>query len=456
MREPISLKEIIAVVVKRGRGIVCTAIALAVLLGAYRFMGKYDFYQSPENTAEAVERANEEAKQTYKDTYERLQKDLAYARRELDRMNSYMENSILMQQDSYKVVMDTTVLAITDIEEVYRGAVGQTDIDPDYFANKIQDFYVLYWESLVLTESLSGHNYTNISEQYLRELVTLTETDSGTLTIVVRADTMENAVKLADAVNRCFQEMHAIVESNTYGHTLSVVARTGKVMVDDELGRRQIEMERSIANNKKSIDEIEEDLKQLKEPVVLAPYSMKDVLVDTAIFVILGAVGGAGIACVWVLVMFLMKNRVESSRQMEQMVGVPFLGSVAKKGSVWCRLAQKLLGERVWEDADMAAGFIAESVKSVADVPQQLAVLTTLSGEDAAEALEKVTQAVSFCGKVSCVDNAEKNPETIALLRSCKTAVLAERISVSEMTEVLSLLELANRMGVKVVGFVTI
>jgi hypothetical protein len=235
-----------------------------------------------------------------------------------------------------------------------------------------------------------------------------------------------------------------------------VVSRTSKVIVDDELGQRQVNLENGIEANKVMIDEIEQKIAELEEPQKGVAYSLKNVLVSTAIFVIVGAVGGAGIACVWIMVLFLMRSRVESSRQMEQMVGVPFLGSVAGKGSVWCRLAQKLLGERVWEDADMAAGFIAEAVKAAGDDPEQLAILTTLNGKDTAEALEKVSQAVSFCGKVSCVGNAEKNPETIALLRNCKTAVLAERISASEMPEVLALLELASRMGVKVLGFVTV
>ena len=55
MREPISLKEILAVVVRRGGGILLTVLVLAAALGAYKLKNQLELSKLPENSAEYIE-----------------------------------------------------------------------------------------------------------------------------------------------------------------------------------------------------------------------------------------------------------------------------------------------------------------------------------------------------------------------------------------------------------------
>ena len=80
-----------------------------------------------------------------------------------------------------------------------------------------------------------------------------------------------------------------------------------------------------------------------------------------------------------------------------------------------------------------------------------------MNTKDAEAALTAVSEAVCpVCPQVSCVKNAEKNPDAVALLRDCKTVLLAERPGVSNTPEIRSLMDMAEKQDVRIVGFVTI
>lgn len=457
MNEPISLKEILAVIVRRGRVILCFAVIAAILAGAYQFKVQYAAYRNPANVPEQFEAVYQIQTAEYNKTLSEYNKQLDAARRSLEQQLSYNENSILMQVDPYNMALDTFVLAITDVTEIQSEAYSQKEVNPGYFIDTLQNYYLQYWNSLSLSQTLTDNPYPELAERYLRELVGFYVNGNGVLTITAVGLTEADAAALGDSIYRAFMALYPTVKAATYDHSISLVSHSARYVVDANIESLQTTNLTSAQEKKTNVTNLENQIHSLAVPEMGVPMSKKTVVIQSAKWAVLGAFVGIVLACIWILVLFLMRSRAESSRQMERILGIAFLGSVAKKGSIWERMARKLLGERVWKDADTAAAFLAQSVESAVEPDAPLAVLTTLNTKDAESALVAVSEAVSpVCPQVSCVKNAEKNPDAVALLRDCKTVLLAERPGVSNTPEIRSLMDMAEKQDVRIVGFVTI
>lgn len=457
MNEPISLKEILAVIIRRGRSILCFAVIAAILAGAYQFKVQFAAYRNPANSPEQYEAVYQIQTAEYNKTLSEYNKQLDAARRSLDQQLSYNESSILMQVDPYNMALDTFVLAITDVTEIQSEAYAQKEVNPGYFVDTLQNYYLQYWNSLSLSQTLPDNPYPELAERYLRELVGFYVNGNGVLTITAVGITEADAAALGNAVYRAFMALYPTVKAATYDHSISLVSHSSRCVVDTNIENIQTTNITAAQDKQTHVSDLENQINALAVPQLGTPYSKKTVVIQSAKWAVLGAFVGIVLACIWILILFLMRSRAESSRQMEKILGIAFLGSAAKKGSVWDRMTRKLLGERVWKDADTAAAFIAQSVTSAAEPGAPLAVLTTLNTKDAQAALAAVSEAICpVCPQISCVKNAEKNPDAVALLRECKTVLLAERPGVSNTPEIRSLIDMAEKQGARIVGFVTI
>ncbi|MBQ4100843.1 MAG: hypothetical protein IJC83_04785, partial [Oscillospiraceae bacterium] len=283
---------------------------------------------------------------------------------------------------------------------------------------------------------------------------------NGSFSAIVYGDDLEKAEKLGKIVSDYLLSQKPLVADGTYPHTLSIVDTTTKSTIVSDIDARQ-KNNKSLydgyiaeqTNLQKQIDE----LVMPEEVVTQNGINLKSVLVSTIKWLVIGAFVGAILVCAWVFVVMLFKTRIESSRQMEQMLAVPFLGSVAKKGDFWNRLANALLNERVWDDETSGTAYISENLKTVLDKETEVLVASTLKTKGIDEDIAVVSKsASSLCKKVYAISNAEKNPEMIVALTTCKYMILAERVGKSELTEMQAVIEMAKRKGVEVIGFISL
>lgn len=455
MREPISLKEILAVLVKRGCGILLTAVVLAVALGGYQVKKQIDLSKLPENSPEQIEEEYQSALADYTKQKLKLEEDLEKAEQTLERQKDYVDNSLLMKFDPYHLFKNVTVLSI-EMQE-YTDGVTLTDQSEDRYVrmlSQIQNYYKTNWNVADLPRELNTYGITGIEEKYLRELISVEYTDTMII-ITISGETAEDAQNIANAVSQWFMQLDASESTEVHAHKLSEMTNVTKAQIDEVL----IEHQRiHLANEEQleaSIDELKDEQEVLVAPARRAGYSRGEILKSGIKWAILGAIAGGVLSCGWILVVFVFRSKIESSRQMEQVLGVPFLGSVAKRGNIWKRLAEFMLAERTWADPAQAEEYLAESFRAVANAPEQTVILTTLTGKTVdLAAVEKAVGTVS--GKVVCVPDAERNPQTAKLLQECKSVVLAERVGVSELPKMLSVMEQAKRMDATVVGFVIV
>ncbi len=458
MREPISLKEILAVLVKRGWGILITAAAVAIVLGGLQFKKQVDYSKLPENSASQIEEEYQAAVVQRNEELEALKETLEHTEILLDRQKTYNDKSVLLKIDSYNAPKNITVFSIDLLETDGDGERSDQSEDRyDRMIAQLQYIYDTYWNVADLREEFKEYGFGHMEDMYIRELISFGPTKGGTITVLVWGESVADVERLADAVSKWMMRLSVSEETDAYEHRLSVLKGATKIEVSDEVKNQQDYHNESEADLENEVKRLKDEIENLAMPERRPGYSMKEILTATLKWVILGFVIGGILGCAWVLVLYLFQSRVESSRQMEQVLGIPFLGSVAKKGDIFHCLADMMLAERVWKDPAEAEEYVTKSLQAAAGETDGVLILTTLKDKHVGSALTSVEKAVLPAGGKACfIKDAEKNPQTVEALQTCKCVVLAERTGASEVPQMLGLLELAKRMDAKVVGFVTI
>lgn len=453
MEETLSLSEILAIFIKKAKVIIVFAIIGAILLGGFQFIKRI-------TVAPVVvdETAYQESVEKYETTLAILNSNLDKIATKIATQKYYNENSIIMNLNPYDVAVSTTVFQISGIDSLLAQPQYSSEaFTPSYFINTIQTQYNQYLKTIDLKANFPAE-YKDVPEQYLREIVKFENNDNGSFSVLLYEDDLEMAEKLGKIVTDYLLSQQTSVEESTYPHTLSVVSTTTSKSVVDEVETMQKEAKLLGDSYLAEQKNLQKELDALEEPTLpVTAKNLKSVSIATIKWLIIGAIFGAVLVCAWIFVVMLFKTKIQSSRRMEQMLAIPFIGSTLKKGDIWNRLANKLLNERIWDDQTSATAYIEENLKTVLNKDVEVIVASTLNVKDIDENIVVIGKTASpLCKKVYAVSNAEKNPEMIMALGSCKYMILAERVGKSELVEMQSLIDMAKRKGVEVIGFVAI
>lgn len=455
MREPISLKGIIAIVIQGGRTILCVTLAIAICLGGYQFCAGVKRCNDPANSPEQIEQAYQEQLAAYEKDIMKVKDTLSDYEKKLEHYRQYCEESIFMSIDPYHVVKQTSSFAVLELEEDLPQAQGTADRDRDYRVDTITHLLQLYWNTSDLEKALEKYGYSGVDNRYVKEIVAFSALDNGMFSLVVYGATEEEVAKLSKAACGFLTEVHEAVADKTYSHqivSLHSVVETGEESIFVE---HQETVSDTIKAYEDEIEHWEAQLKLVSVPQKAGIFTMKQAVSAGVKWFAIGAVLGFILACVWILGRFLFINSLESSRQMEALLGVPYLGSLAKRGSIWSRMAGKLMNERAWATTEEADLYLFEHMKSFVNDGETVAVISSLSEKKVGMALSRAQEVLSNT-KISAIANAENSAGALKALRESKYAVLAERIGVSDADRMQALVKMAQRMDVQVVGFITI
>ncbi len=458
MKEPISIKEIFAIVLKQGRKILCAALIGAVLAGGLQAAVQVKDAMAPENSREVIEAQNQEAWDAYYAAVEPLEDALEDARKDLEWQQEYMENSLRMHWDSFHVYKCNIVLSIADIDEAALQQINEKDGKlVAYIVSVIQNQYVNYWKSVDLESELENHSYTDVDETYLREIVGFNTYDGAVINIYAYGEKEEDAVSLAEAIYAAILKAKPLIEESSFSHELKVINQSIKCGNASAIRTAQQENEATLQSLENAYAELEAKLEKVKEPVPAEGYTIKSALKAVITWMVLGAVVVTILACVVIWGMYIIGDGIETSRQMEAILGVPFLGAAAGLGSIWNQWACRFVGERQWKNADMAQLYISENVKNCVESTKKIALVTTLNIAEEDEHVQAVMSAIKSQGfQVSYANQAEENPEALVAIRNCDNVILLERLGKSRRLPVLAVVEMAKRMDTVAVGFVLV
>lgn len=456
MKDTVTLKELAAIAIRRGRLAMILALSCALLLGSWRAHRLIRTATSADNSPEKIEERYQEALESYEESKEDLEKQLSRAEAQLESQREYNDKSLLMEIDSHNKAVTTINLAITDVDEGAFQQVFRLENTPiDFIISKIQSQYIILWNSLDLRSSLSYSPKAGMEDKYLREIVTLSRADGGCLTLTAAGTSEAVTRKLADAAYDCLLELQPIISEGSYLHSFAQLSDVTKISVDDGLEATQTANLEKITTYTDTVSNLTSQLEDLKEPQRDKTDSPLKIAFSCVKYAVLGAVLGGLLALVWALVSYLFRSRPETSRQLEEGLSIPFLGSTAKPRSFWDRLADCILGERLWKDETQALDYIAASAKALLPASGEVLLASTLPLD--AEAVRPVMKALESQGRtVRFVGGAGRSPETADALKACGCVVLAERAGVTRWDTVTELTALAGNLEKPVGGFVTV
>lgn len=442
MREPISLKDIFAIIIKRGKLLICFMVVFALLLGIFSALRG--------RTATAGDDLAYQAQlESYNQSKEQLETELENTKALHARTKDYMEKSLVMQLNPYDLYKSVSVFLITVTEGSDIKTPTSTLEDLAYIASVIQHCYQLYWDTSDLGDALG----MDMENQYLQEVVRLESTDSGALMLTVFGSNKETVETLADKATAFLLNMREPVLESSYRHEITKFNQIVEHTTHSLFADHQKEINKQLTEHKDAVKDLEQQVGALEIPVQATASAS---LASVVKWAVLGAFAGLALGCVWALVAFVMFTRTESSQQMQAVLDIPYLGTTAKAGDPFQRLAGRIMGETQWHDREQAVAFVAENLRALG-VQEDLAIITTLHTKDACTALEQAAQALCpVCDNIRYAANAQANRDAVELLGSCKYLLLAERIGVSDVPKMLALVSAANRLGVTVLGFITI
>jgi len=115
MTDTITLKELLAVIVRRGKKLIALCLVFAVIFGAYCIFQRVRVIGSPENSSEVIEEAYQEELEVYQECKSVL--DEQYQKREnnLKAYQQHLLDSVLMQLDPSCKASTVIDLAITEL-----------------------------------------------------------------------------------------------------------------------------------------------------------------------------------------------------------------------------------------------------------------------------------------------------------------------------------------------------
>lgn len=441
----ITLRELLAVIIRGGRCVLSLAVVLALVLGLSGLATALG--SDPEEDMEyrialesyTVNKAQKEA------TVARLKKDV-------ENQTLYLQKSLLMQVDPYNKHVTTMTFAITGIEAtsaLESSATGETPVS--YMTQRIQAQYSTLWNQIAMEKLVEGTAYADVEEKYLREVITLSVGEGGVLLLsIIGSDAASNG-QIANAVYAALEASESAVERASYVHDFVLLHEaSAKVVVDAELEKKQQESRTKIETLQKELLKVEEELMKLQAPA--APSGIMGAVKKA----IVGGVAGAVLAMVWLVCRYLMGITVTASQRLACDYDLTYLGNAASNKRLFHWLAQKMVREHMWKDSEGALAYIREN--GISHIPEKcnVAVVTSLTNVEE-EAVANVLQALGGNGHtVTFGDDAIHNAETLALIRKCDGVVLAESAFTSKLAAVEDVLALVERMDKPVYGYVMV
>ena len=174
MKDTFTMKELAAILVRRGKIVLIFAVIFALLLGGWQGFKLLEAAKAPKNSPAQIEDRYEKALKAYQEERAHLERQVADKQKQLDNQIAYNEESLLMKIDPLNKTVTTIHLMISglDNEELNQMFLTET-LAIDYAIGRIQKQYSLYWDRITLQKELTGTPYRGVEEKYIQEVVVL-------------------------------------------------------------------------------------------------------------------------------------------------------------------------------------------------------------------------------------------------------------------------------------------
>lgn len=434
----ISIKDLAAILIRKGKSIVLLGVVFALLLGGFQGGLVWKASLAPEASLDQLE---------YEQELMKLEHTIEGAMQNLSDKEEYLDNSIWMQIDPHNKHTAEVYFSITGVDEIAADMIFGDAITPmDYLLNQIKTQYEVSWSRLNLSEDLGLTAYEGVQEKYIRELVQISFTEANAGCVRAIGRNAVEAKELAEAASEALLNCRKVAAANSYEHDVTRLDVAQRVEIDAEMAARQEAHRTAVLEYNDLILDTKAAMRKLDQP--------DSVLVAVIKGVIIGGVMGVALACVWFCGKALVDDALLSSAQAEKMLGIPFIGSIAsKKGLEY--LASIVSGERIWKDEQQALAYIAETV-AMHEVNGTILVVSSSGEKLCDDQIQKLQKTLGSEEQVLFENDFMHNPKALSAVRNCSAVLLAESSGRTKLREAAEVVQFAGKCGKPVIGFVMV
>lgn len=416
MAETMNMKELFALLVRRCRAVLLTALIFAVLLG-----GVQAFRTSRSNSDESDVSAEEKIASQYADLAA-LKQQLTTTKAKVASLQEYVVQAPLMEIDPYRVYTTTMLIGLTPAENAPVASASQEYSDGAVCAA---------WLAGTDIQKLAADtSFAEIGNLYLRDLFSAKPLSGGVLSLRTYGTSQERAEELADML---YQGLHRQFsgESSSIPTVNAVLSSATLCETNTEIADKQDKIFKELTTAKESLTTLTSKV-QSQELALPHDDETPSPVKSGVKYAVLGFAVGIILACLWILVKAVFSGHIETAGQLETMGGAPYWGTLAVAKRKSDRWADAILGETLWADRNAAAAHLADRVAACDSASAGIAIISSLS--DQPEELDDFVAALKDRDySVSVIMNVASDPAAFACLKKNGLILLAERRGMTRM-----------------------
>ena len=416
MAETMNMKELFALLVRRFRAVLLTALIFAVLLG-----GVQAFRTSRSNSDESDVSAEEQIASQYADLAA-LKQQLTTTKAKVASLQEYVVQAPLMEIDPYRVYTTTMLIGLTPAENAPEASASQEYSDGAVCA--------AWLAGTDIQKMAADTSFAEIGNLYLQDLFSAKPLSGGVLSLRTYGTSQERAEELADML---YQGLHRQFsgESSSMPTVNAVLSSATLCETNTEIADKQDKIFKELTTAKESLTTLTSKV-QSQESALPHGDETPSPVKSGVKYAVLGFAVGIILACLWILVKAMFSGRIETAGQLETMGGAPYWGTLAVAKRKSDRWADAILGETLWADRNAAAAHLADRVAACDSASAGIAIISSLS--DQPEELDDFVAALKDRDySVSVIMNVASDPAAFACLKKNGLILLAERRGMTRM-----------------------
>ena len=457
MSEPVTIKQLISILIRRGRFAIILMLVSGILLGCYRANYLLSSYSLAPLSPDQIEKADAQ----YMLEEESLISSIDNANKLLIGELEYNRDSLLMKINPYCKWVSSVLFMVADYSsDNGRPATRNDNPLSESVINTIEQQYLAFYAGANLQAGLSDTIFSATDDRYIRELVSFDVEPGGLMLLQASAATEEESQVLAEGIVQILNNATETISLSSAPHSLMIISRSDKTMIDEELALKQAESQKGISLLKSSIKSLEKELEEMNDleySSLQKPINMRSLIRSTVKYSVLGFFLGAVLYVVLVFCLFIFRNRLEFTSQIKDSLRLPFLGEFTQKQNIWSRLADKILNESNWKTSEEAAAYIHQLSSVMLQGASSVAIVSSLPIAEEDENIQSLMGALKEDGReITFINSAPSNPRTAAAIQNSQKIILAERKQKSRMSDIVLVSDLVESIEKKISAYVLI
>ena len=446
MREEMTFRELLGIVCARWRMILVLGLAFALVMGVVRA------YSDFRNLADAVaiEASREENLlewRQYETKIKALEQEILQLERQEEQALLYNENSLLMQIDPYNVevarlTFNVTADAAAIAKELPESWQAPTFADlKESREDRIVNQYLVVAEGASLSALMADTSYAKIADQYLREIVTVSEYAQGMVVIEVYSTTTADGMGLAEKVYAYCLSRQSEIAASAGAHTVKVVDAVSTTEIDLTLLDAQLLAQSRPADLSALLASKTKELEQLEEPAKFTAATTANVVSSGIKYAALGAVVGVCAGAVLAFLIETMGANFRNGTALSQAVSSRYLGNLnaPQKRSGLDLWAANLLGEDIFSTVSKEdrLPLLAANIKEAAKDKRRLLITGMRSQNELERLAEELRQHLGSEYQLAVAANLLTNAHAIQQLKDIEGVIMVEGTKTANIERVI-------------------